>query len=64
MLLLLFQEKGLLPKPIALGVIMIEPKELGLGAWDEHNELVPAGGLFPVEGGGRQGGKGNVELCL
>lgn len=46
-------------------MIIIKPKELGLGAWDEHNDHVPAGlFFFPLEGGGGQGGKGNVELCL
>lgn len=56
--------KGTSAQADSLRVIIVEPKELGLGAWDGYSEHVPAGVFFPLEGGGRQGGKGNVELCL
>lgn len=57
--------KGNSAQADSLRVIIIEPKELGLGAWDKH---ITAPFFFPLllflEGGGRQTGKGNVELCL
>lgn len=59
--------KGNSAQADSLRVIVTEHKELGLGIWDEHISapFVFSFLFFPWrEGGGRQGRKDNVELCL